>query len=603
MAIEFTENCQSAGFEAHKHVQKRLKLTQSSSWPEVDTLPTTAFGSSDLLTTSAPRLNAEYASASPYHHAVLQDIFDDQILRNARKEIKENLCFTPKETDIYKIFQTGDLANLDGLSGEETDQLRHVKLIRDSLYSEQFRNFLQSVTSCGPLSGKQTDMSINDYRHGCHLLNHDDVIGTRRVSFILYLTDPDNPWQANDGGALELYPVDPDTSQPLTTPSKKILPKWNSFCFFVVQPGKSFHSVEEVYNLKKNRLSISGWFHFPNEGEEGYEASLKTKEEEAKKLESLGASLQQLTGKDDQDFTLIDEELIAPGSGCPNALTDDEVAILSRFIDANYLQPTESAKISEKFVKDSNVNLIEFLDYEFACQLKRAILLNEAKDLVALDQGTDSSLYQSSFSGPRFEMGTQGKGWVVVGPPHKHRYLTPCPSTSSENPVTRRLAELKDVLKSPPFLKWLGIISGCQLIAHNVIPRRFRPGLDYTLATTNSEAVLELHLGLTPSHGWEEGELGGWECYMASTDEDESDPAIYKAPKVGNPADGGSESDDGSALLTIYPAWNNFHLVLRDAEILAFTKYVSFNSPQSKWDIKAAYRVDTDNDGEESMDG
>lgn len=134
------------------------------------------------------------------------------------------------------------------------------------------------------------------------LLNHDDVIGTRRVSFILYLTDPDNPWQANDGGSLELYPVDPTSSQPLPTPSQKILPRWNQFVFFVVQPGKSFHSVEEVYNLKKNRLSISGWFHFPNEGEDGHEASLKTKEEEQKKLESLGASLDQLVGAD-RDLT------------------------------------------------------------------------------------------------------------------------------------------------------------------------------------------------------------------------------------------------------------------------------------------------------------
>jgi Rps23 Pro-64 3,4-dihydroxylase Tpa1-like proline 4-hydroxylase len=42
---------------------------------------------------------------------------------------------------------------------------------------------------------------------GGHLLNHDDVISTRAVSFIIYLTDPDEPWTAEDGGALELYPL------------------------------------------------------------------------------------------------------------------------------------------------------------------------------------------------------------------------------------------------------------------------------------------------------------------------------------------------------------------------------------------------------------
>ena len=43
---------------------------------------------------------------------------------------------------------------------------------------------------------------------GCHLLCHDDVIGTRRVSYIIYLTDPDDEWLKDDGGALELYPLD-----------------------------------------------------------------------------------------------------------------------------------------------------------------------------------------------------------------------------------------------------------------------------------------------------------------------------------------------------------------------------------------------------------
>lgn len=49
--------------------------------------------------------------------------------------------------------------------------------------------------------------------------------------------------------------------------------------FFEVQPGKSFHSVEEVVVesgtgenwQQRQRLSISGWFHKPQEGEEGYE--------------------------------------------------------------------------------------------------------------------------------------------------------------------------------------------------------------------------------------------------------------------------------------------------------------------------------------------
>jgi hypothetical protein len=45
---------------------------------------------------------------------------------------------------------------------------------------------------------------------------------------------------------------------------------------FEVQPGKSFHSVEEVVvdtdRYGRQRLSISGWFHKAQPGEEDYDA-------------------------------------------------------------------------------------------------------------------------------------------------------------------------------------------------------------------------------------------------------------------------------------------------------------------------------------------
>jgi Rps23 Pro-64 3,4-dihydroxylase Tpa1-like proline 4-hydroxylase len=199
---------------------------------------------------------------------------DDGLLRAVRKEILANLHFTIKETDIYKVWQTGDLANLDGLPQDELDKLSHLFTLRNALYSQEFRDFLSSVTNCGPLSGSKTDMSINSYNDGCHLLNHDDVIGTRRVSFILYLTDPDERWDPKDGGALELYPVI-RKGIPATEPTVVIPPQWNQFVMFTVQPGHSFHSVEEVVAQQKPRLSISGWFHIPQKGEPGYNLAVE----------------------------------------------------------------------------------------------------------------------------------------------------------------------------------------------------------------------------------------------------------------------------------------------------------------------------------------
>lgn len=134
------------------------------------------------------------------------------------------------------------------------------------------------MTGCGPLSGKQQDMSVNLYTRGCHLLNHDDVIGTRRLSYILYMPLPHYQlWQRDWGGALELYPArinEEGQPEPEPIPTKTIPPSWNQFIFFEVQPGKSFHSVEEVVvggdEDGRERLSISGWFHAPQEDEEGY---------------------------------------------------------------------------------------------------------------------------------------------------------------------------------------------------------------------------------------------------------------------------------------------------------------------------------------------
>ena len=127
-------------------------------------------------------------------------------------------------------------------------------------------------------------MSIASYTRGCHLLNHDDVIGTRRVSYILYMPLPHYQlWQNDWGGALELYPVSINQDgqpEPDPIPAKAIPPCWNQFIFFEVQPGKSFHSVEEVVvgedDDGKVRLSISGWFHAPQEGEEGFVAEPPT---------------------------------------------------------------------------------------------------------------------------------------------------------------------------------------------------------------------------------------------------------------------------------------------------------------------------------------
>lgn len=182
------------------------------------------------------------------------------------------------------------------------------------------------------------------------------------------------------------------------------------------------------------------------------------------------------------------------------------------------------------------------------------------------------------------------QGWTISGPPHRQRFLSlgekeassSLPETnlalpsSLSNSSTELLKLLQThLLPSPAFRHFIANIS--QLIPIGARPfqvRRFRPGLDYTLAKSDAEAVLDLTLGLTPDVGnmalkqagaigtapkglagkkkaakkpsgsetvtratakkikeaWESGEVGGWEAYMPPVEEGD-DPAVYDSGK------------------------------------------------------------------------
>jgi len=209
------------------------------------------------------KLSADHSSGIPYPHCFIPDLCDPVLLRKVRDEIIESVEATYKETDLFKMLQTGDLANMDRLDADSAAKLPTLLALRDAIYSPEFRQFVTDVTGCGDLSD-MTDCACNVHPVGGHLLCHDDVIGDRRVSYIIYLTDPDDPWLVEDGGALELYPEAPDApNTPDAIPSATVLPTWNAMAMFTVQPGRSFHSIQEVFAKDKPRMSIQGWFHAP----------------------------------------------------------------------------------------------------------------------------------------------------------------------------------------------------------------------------------------------------------------------------------------------------------------------------------------------------
>lgn len=563
---------------------------------------------------------------------------NDDLLRSVRNEVRENVHFTPKETDIYKIHQSGDLANLDGLEDAALAKLPSLLKLRDALYSPAFRSYVATVTGAGALSGKKTDMAINVYTPGCHLLCHDDVIGSRRVSYILYLTDPDIPWKEEWGGALRLYPTSTfkgDDGKMTKSPSpdftKVIPPAWNQLSFFAVQPGESFHDVEEVYHAASKeleakdggriRMAISGWFHIPQEGEEGY---IKGAEEKLAEK----SSLVQLQGKADRyDFPQEQTTAVAAQDSGSEGLDESDFEFLLKYMAPHYLTPDTMEQVTEHFEEESSITLDGILSKKFSKRLRDYI---EKEDATAP---------------PAKKEDIEKGSWRVARPPHKHRFLYlqnsgAAPKKKSKkaaSPELTPLQELVDVLlPSREFRQWLEMATGCRVESHDVLARRFRRGLDYALATSHEgNPRLEVSLGLTPTLGWgmdeeeeeaeeeveqkkpakskrktngagkpvakaeveetEDVEVGGHEVYMAGDDDDEAngDAAIYKAS---------AENEDDNVLFTVPASWNKLSIVLRDNGVLKFVKYVSKAAKGDRWDVSCTYGIEDlneDNDDEE----
>lgn len=597
---------------------------------------------SRVRTFSLLSISETSADYDRYKHGVICPLIEPGLLRSVREEIQENLHFTEKETDIYKIFQSGDLANLDGLDDASLSRLPSLLKLRDAMYSGRFREYLSSVTGSGKLSGRKTDMAINIYTEGCHLLCHDDVIGSRRLSYILYLTDPDTPWQAEWGGALRLFPTMSEkdaNGENVTIPSPDyeltIPPAFNQLSFFTVQPGRSFHDVEEVYHpkdgetkeQKRVRMAISGWFHIPQKGEDGYEEGLEEKLAER-------SSLAQLQGRGDmydlpQPQTVVYEEQEAKeeaskgkGKGKMDEVaegaefTESDLNFLVQYIAPSYLTPEIADEMSDTFINESSLNLEKFLSDKFATRVREYIETQEKQRLPTLSAEIHAQT-----------------GWTVARPPHKHRYMFQQPSTATKynNEKTPIQELLNDLFPSQAFRKWLTLITGAdQLTSYNFLARRFRHGQDYTLASGyDGEAPrLEFTLCLTPSPGWEkeddadadeedetengekpktddkpktkpeEPAVGGYELYMAGDDEEDEDAAIYRSA--------GAEEDDG-ILFSTAAGWNRLSIVLRDSGTLKFVKYVSDVARGDRWDVTGEMGVvfgeGDDEDGEDGGDG
>lgn len=489
-----------------------------------------------------------------------------------------------------------DLANLSSLDDATKAKIPNLLALRDAIYSPEFRDFVSGVTGCGALS-ETTDCACNIHPIGGHLLTHDDVIGDRRVSYIIYLTDPDDPWTDDDGGALELYPEDPDAPlQPYPIPSAKALPVFNSMAMFKVEAGKSFHSIQEVFTSEKPRMSLQGWFHGP------------LPEGESKAMPTLAMLQTSMAEKDLEQFRAFDvgssNSELATGEVAPYALSEEDVRYLTPWINPLYLDGRGTFKLQKAFEEDGSVHLLNVLSDAKAAAIKAAMLAVDAKDGVGEGRR------------PSYEVGMTG-GWRLRGPAHMQRYLVfggdgrgasegPGGVDAGHAALGSLLQDVYDnLITSVPFANLIRTFTTLSMVGCQGEVRRFRPGLDYTVAhygVLTKDPRLDVVLTFVndesmSSASWADGECGGFEAYLLADDEEDGPAEVYRHVQ-----------DDDSGVLNVSASFNALSIVLRDEGLMRFVKYVSSTAPGSRWDVSAIMLpVDDEesehDDNEEEGDG
>lgn len=568
----------------------------------------------DVLSLDLPHediadLKMKYNHSSPFPYGHIPEIFKADFLEQVIEEIKDNSVVNFKESDLFKVFQSIDLANLTGKSAK----MPAVMTLRTILYSEEWRSWMESMNDLenGTLSD-QVDCACNCHMAGCHLLCHDDAIRTRKISYILYLTEADPPWNAAEGGALELYDSDVVDGNkngasrriPKAVPCKSLLPTFNHMIFFVVEPGYSFHAVQEVLG-DRPRLSLQGWYH-------AAEAPSNMKD----------ATLQRLISKQDQAAAREED---TEGEYAPlqfdsdimrvhNILSKADRTFLGDFINDTYLKDDAIADIRQRFELESSVQLRNFLTDSWVEKLKASSAeADESRDI-----GVDPT------SPVYYELGVS-ESWAIVGPAHKQRFLDytpPSPNIASSAEANSALDTMgsslhiirSKLLCSPSFGRFLGQLASLGVpTAHRGKVRRFRPGRDYTVAhygLLTESSVLDATLCFVAGKGeersemradgedfiddladmddadelWQSGECGGFECYIAADDESEEGAADEY------------NQDDDTELLSVSASNNTLSLVFRDPGTMRFIKYVGSKAPSSRWDIAMEYEVPADHD-------
>ena len=514
--------------------------------------------SSDIPLDNPSELKEKCTKSSPYPHSQVENLFQPEFMTKLRDEIKANARANFKESDLFRVYQTFDMANLDD-NPELATVLPNVMTLRELLYSQEWRSFIEQMVGleAGTLN-THIDCAFNCHAPGCHLLCHDDVIGTRRVSYIIYLTEED--WEAQEGGSLELYgdqSDDKDGTSSDPTPVSRVWPKFNSMAFFEVVPGQSFHAVQEVLG-DRPRLSLQGWYHcdrLPENYERATLQQLKQRDEGSDTSDKSDSKLKYKFQEEKPD----------------EVYSEEDRKYLSKYIQEIYLTEESMEDVRKKFEEDSSVQLRNFLVDKWVPKV-------EPQKEVTYDDA-------------HYKWGISSE-WKIRGPAHKQRFLEYHEEVNDPDDskiVGSLMHHVKtNVFQSEPFSRYLKRITslGKPMGVKEGQIRWFRPGLDYTVAHHGllmNQSVLDATMCFVcddteeDKDAWESGDIGGFECYIEAEDNEEADDEY-------------NEEDD-TELLSVSASNNTLSLVYRDPGTMRFVKYVGNSAPSSRYDINMEYTV------------
>jgi hypothetical protein len=210
----------------------------------------------------------------------------------------------------------------------------------------------------------------------------------------------------------------------------------------------------------------------------------------------------------------------------PTGLTAAQLKHLSKYLSPAYLNSETLERLAGQFVEGSEVVMHNFLKPEVADVIKAEVTTVDSEDYAPFTKDGSKVV-------PSHDVGETSE-WKLEGPASKHRYLGLSTDKQSAARTPTISSVFNDLYPSAAFRAWLSVVSSLVVLAHRAEARRFRRGLDYTLANgeeREGEPRLDGVLGLTwwakeedEGDAEDEQDIGGWEVSHLSM---RSGPTIW----------------------------------------------------------------------------